>query len=108
MSEKCVEMIVAEQSSLRYQQLDIANHEANELRARIAELEAAQKWIPVGERLPDFETLDLGDEFLVKLEFPHEIVTTPASYIKGEWYCGTTKYTRRVIAWQPMPERIRL
>ena len=74
--------------------------EIQKLTARIAELEAAQRWIPVGERLPelDQDVLAIVDDDIVIGSFGQgwdgEI-----SFDRDE--VGSTRY---VTHWMPLPE----
>jgi uncharacterized small protein (DUF1192 family) len=78
------------------------------LRLEIDRLKEAQRWIPVGERLPEKNTTDLGEEYIVKLGGSYNIVC-PMNYQDGEWYTGgwgtsRTRWNRVVTHWQPLPE----
>lgn len=77
----------------------ISNRELLILQQRIAELEAAQRWIPVGERLPEAETRVLA--------------ATPTGYMEVDWRfsepiidCGFANFFSldNVTHWMPLPE----
>ena len=71
-----------------------------QMHARIAELEAAQRWIPVSERLPETYkpvlTVDMSEATQVPV---------PAFY-NPDTECWSThfKYDLRVTHWMPLPE----
>ncbi len=70
-----------------------------ELQARIAELEAAQRWVPVSERLPD--KIEIVD---VLIETSYGLSQQSDTFLEGEWvYWG--QYTT-VTHWKyrtPLP-----
>jgi len=69
----------------------------------VARLREASAWIRVGERLPDQDSNDIGDEYIVHLGFPYDRVA--AMYFQGgEWYTASlTKWTDNVVEWMPLP-----
>ncbi len=71
-----------------------------------ARLTAELAWIPVTERLPENETSDIGEEYLVLLRYPYEI-SIAASFVGGDWYTGhvgcSTRWTDKVTHWRPLP-----
>ena len=82
--------------------------EVEQLRARIAELEAATRWIPVEERLPEKEYSDIGDEVIVLLAYPYSRVAT-MKFGNDEFYSGgfgacVVYWTQYVTHWQPLPQ----
>jgi len=66
------------------------------LRARIAELEEAQRWIPVGDRLPERD-----GEYLVVTANVYVHIAYFKKSIK-EW-CKGNEIFHRVTAWQDKP-----
>lgn len=83
------------------------------LRARVDEWEAAARWIPVGDRLPEKNYNDIGDEVLAKLGHPYNRVIA-VKFIRcedGEYEFftggyGTIKvrWNKHIIAWRPLPK----
>lgn len=77
-----------------------ASNAVKNLEARIAELEAAQRWIPVSERLPelDQDVLAIVDDDIVIGDFRQEW--------DGEIYFSRDEVgsTRYVTHWMPLPE----
>jgi len=71
---------------------------------RIAELEAANRWISVEERLPDDNYDDNGDESIVYM--PSLNIVMPAEFVEGRWWSchGSIDWTDSVTHWRPMPE----
>ena len=73
--------------------------EANE--ARIAELEAAQRWIPVSERLPDnwkpVLTIDMSESTRVPVPAFYDPETSL-------WTTHLPNYDLWVTHWMPLPE----
>lgn len=71
--------------------------EITDLNARIAELEEAQRWIPVGERLPEENkcvlVYDAGGNMTV------DFLVTSGEVEKYFWLA---KY--RILFWMPLPE----
>ncbi len=65
------------------------------LRARIAELEAKQRWIPVSERLPE--------EFTPVLTIGKDELPITAVVDRGHWY-SSFEYSLNVTHWMPLPE----
>ena len=61
--------------------------------ARIAELEAARRWVPVGERLPED-----GNPVLA---YGYSLWT--AHYVKGEWYDDVMDERIYITHWMPLP-----
>ena len=79
------------------------------LRARIAELEAATRWIPVEERLPEKNYSDIGGEVIVLLDCPYSRVAAMKFGLDNEFYsggfgAGAVYWTRYVTHWQPLPQ----
>jgi len=70
--------------------------ENEQLNQRIAELEAAQRWIPVSERLPEGRTV-----LVFKKEGSISIDTT---YIDGGNYFWWKSGQSKVTHWMPLPE----
>lgn len=71
----------------------------DDLRKRIAELEAERRWVPVSERLPEAET--------------RVLVATPTGYMEVDWRfsepiidCGLANFYSldNVTHWMPLPE----
>lgn len=65
-------------------------------------------WIPVSERLPDY---DGYDEIIATVDGEHcrvryiNAVVTDIVYEDGEWYLHELKAENlKVLAWQPLPE----
>jgi len=77
-----------------------------EAEAENARLTAEAAWIPVTERLPENETSDIGEEYIVLLRYPYEI-SIAASFVGGDWYTGhvgcSTRWTDKVTHWRPLP-----
>ena len=65
------------------------------LRARIAELEAKQRWIPVSKRLPE--------EFTPVLTIGKDELPITAVVDGGHWY-SSFEYSLNVTHWMPLPE----
>ena len=91
--------------------LDAAADALEEAEKRIAELEAAQRWIPVGERLPAVSEYRNGDKsksmdsnelvpFLVCCEDTE--IPFRAFYDGKNWGDGWGK--QNVTHWQPLPQ----
>lgn len=74
------------------------------LRARVAELEAAQQWIPVTERLPERQgNTALNARYLVLyLGYYHDVIVFSPSNKK--WLSGEEDKTEFVTHWMPLPE----
>ena len=79
-----------------YKRLLLENRNLN---ARIAELEAERRWVPVSERLPEAET--------------RVLVATPTGYMEVDWRfsepiidCGLANFYSldNVTHWMPLPE----
>jgi len=70
--------------------------ENEQLNQRIAELEAAQRWIPVSERLPEGRTV-----LVFKKEGSISIDTT---YIDGGNYFWWESGQSKVTHWMPLPQ----
>lgn len=55
---------------------------------------------------PEKETTDLGEEYLVELDWPYSRIA-PLSYIHGQWWSGhyncSTNWTSKVIRWAALP-----
>ncbi len=86
-----------------------ADKHAAALNARIAELEAARRWVPVGERLPEdegyFQVIVEGNYiadchcFYVKTPF-----SGAGRHFDAGWYpIGTNSKINNVTHWQPLP-----
>jgi len=78
------------------------------LQAENARLREQLRWIPVGERLPEKNYSDIGDEVLVKLGYPLER-TAAMKFDEGVFYSGgwgspSTDWTDKVTHWMPLPE----
>jgi len=74
---------------------DLREENAN-LTARIAELEAAQRWISVSERLPEGETvLALWKDKTIHLDW---------TFIDGGSYYWWNSGQANVTHWMPLPE----
>jgi hypothetical protein len=70
-----------------------------ELEARIAELD---RWIPVGERLPEKESTAPWETYLCKIDWYGTVHTAPLYYI-GSWqsqYSGGFNYDKFVTHWK--------
>jgi hypothetical protein len=65
--------------------------------ARIAELEAALRWIPVEERLPEID----WRYYLVTIDLEGTLVVHTARFAEGVF--GYTWLHGRVVAWRPFP-----
>ena len=72
-------------------------HENFLLQARIAELEAQQRWIPVGERLPEDWTMVL---------FTNGVTRGIGQFDKDGFYDYWYEYSfnKPVTHWMPLPE----
>ncbi len=79
----------------------LARLEIKSLRARVAELEAAQRWIPVTERLPEDDTVILG----LFMEYSRPQICAFRRYGKGwiEENDGDT-YHSGITHWMPLPQ----
>jgi Lar family restriction alleviation protein len=81
----------------------------DKLRARIAELEAGNRWIPVEERLPETPYSDIGQEVLCLVNRWGEYSVFALKYDgEGKFYSGgwgkmATDWTDRVTHWRPLP-----
>ena len=52
---------------------------------------------------PEKQTFDIGDEYLVELDWPYSRIA-PMSYVKGDfWSSGTHRWTNHVLRWAAMP-----
>ena len=75
---------------------------------RVTAENAEHKWVSVSERLPEKESKDLGEQYLVIVNpmFGKPIVAA-MDFIKGEWFTGSfgcsTNWTKRVSYWQHLP-----
>lgn len=72
------------------------------------ELPSVTSWIPVSERLPDY---DGYDEIIATVDGEHcrvqyiNAVVTDIDCEDGEWYLyGLKTENLKVLAWQPLPE----
>ena len=86
----------------------LRNEARNNLETYIAELEAAQRWIPVSERLPDG-----GHREFYEVACIHQVFGELALFSKGRWfiYEGENVYdvTKRVKFWrkrQYLPDEV--
>ena len=82
-------------------QLDIKNLTSKTLQLRIAELEAAQRWIPVSERLPEDEKtviVAINDV----LEHTNEVARLTYLGNSNWWSWKSERYI--VTHWMPLPE----
>ena len=84
--------------------------ERDAIRARIAELEEAARWIPVSERLPEKTTTDMGEEYLVMVGGSYNFVC-PMNYdcedkewFTGGWSVTKTKWNRVITHWRELPQ----
>jgi hypothetical protein len=68
--------------------------EYKKLEKRIAELEAANRWIPVSERLPDEQ---------IWVNATNGIVTFPSIFGYGEWM-SSGGWINDVTHWRPLPQ----
>ena len=78
---------------------DIAEFSASKLieaRQRIRELEEAQRWIPVSERLPE----NSGRVF-IHMGNKYEVI---ASLVKGKFINDAGSECSNVTHWRPLPE----
>ena len=90
--------------------------QVDRLTARIAELEAAQRWIPVSERLPDIEDGDSKDyDVVLTYPFRRDVIVATWSYDaldkthrrrwldcrSDEW--GAVDITEHVTHWRERP-----
>jgi len=76
------------------------NEMLKKTQARIAELEAQQRWIPTNERLPeDFERILVASNYYVRLSFVYHSVTGEVCWTDGEYgmFEGVTH-------WRPLPK----
>lgn len=72
-----------------------ANAALEAARARIAELEAARRWVPVGKRLPD-------NGVRISAWMSNSYCVTASRF--GEiWKNDAGQVVHNVIAWQPLP-----
>ena len=111
-TEPCRECPYGQGEGCRIDNLDFSAAEALEAAdKRIAELEAAQRWIPVGERLPAVSEYRNGDKFksmdsneLVPFLVCCEDTEIPfrAFYDGKNWGDGWGK--QNVTHWQPLPQ----
>lgn len=76
----------------------------DKLRKRVAELEAAQRWIPVSERLPE-------DRATILAAFKNREILTATYYKRYEGFGGVENYwhiegwhSGNVTHWMPLPE----
>ncbi len=71
------------------------------------ELCKRMRWIPVEERLPEKDTLDIGDEYIVLLGYPYNRPVA-MSFINGDWWTGyyncSTRWTDKITHWMPLPK----
>lgn len=55
---------------------------------------------------PEKETTDIGEEYLVELDWPYSRIA-PLDYVKGDFWSGpmfsSTKWTNHVLRWAAMP-----
>ena len=55
---------------------------------------------------PEKETTDIGEEYLVELDWPYSRIA-PMSYVKGEWWSGerfnSYRWTNRILRLAAMP-----
>lgn len=75
----------------------LRNEARNNLEEYIAELEAAQRWIPVSERLPEANQYVLV--FDAKKNISVDFLTTSGNVEKYFWLCN-----HPVTHWMPLPE----
>jgi hypothetical protein len=80
--------------------------------AELAALREAARWIPVGERLPEKDYVDVGDEVLVMLDYPYERVTSTKfrryddgdfDFFQGGYGSPMVRWTKHVTHWRPLP-----
>ena len=82
--------------------LHFAVNENTELNARIAELEAAQRWIPVSERLPEDGDFVLIWDEMNGVYIAEHSKQVPQWAADGYYRHGTSyKY---ITHWMPLPE----
>jgi hypothetical protein len=74
------------------------------LTSRIAELEDANRWISVSERLPEKDSFNIWETYLCKLNWFGEIKIAPLWFSYGGWYTGysstASNYSDKVIEWK--------
>ena len=80
----------------------LARAEAAE--AKVKELEAASRWIPVSERLPEKDTMEQWEMYECKLNRYGEILIAPLWFVCGNWYCHYNQfcYDEFVTDWRPI------
>ena len=75
--------------------------ECEKLRARIAELEAAQEWVSVRDRLPESNSVEVWETYPVLIDWYGKIVNGALYFEGGGWYSGNRhNYTAHVICWR--------
>ena len=84
--------------------VSLSNKANAKLQSRIAELEAAQRWIPVSERLPE-------DRATVLVAFKNREILTATYYKHYEGFGGVENYwhiegwhSGNVTHWMPLPQ----
>ena len=83
-----------------------------DLQAEIERLREAQRWIPVGERLPEDPTSDDDDTFICLIRgisfYGDVYLVTKVLRFYGEKFYSighfSTDWTDQVVAWMPLPE----
>jgi hypothetical protein len=88
--------------------LNLITPELKAARARIAELEAARRWVPYEERAPEVNTSDVGGEYIVVMGYPYDRVAAMNYHADCGFYTGNswsrvTGWDSVVTHWQPLP-----
>lgn len=73
----------------------------DELTDAIMRLPSAQQWIPVTERLPEYDEKVIVTK---KVEGRPDTVDISYCYVQKEGFWSDTGFAAKVVAWMPLPE----